>query len=246
VTDVGNPLSQSTLDELWDFDDPARSESRFREAQERETDPARRAELLTQEARAVGLQGRYDEALDLLESVEILSPAVEVRVLLEQGRVHNSSGRPTDAVPLFEGATKKAGAEGLEFLRIDALHMHAIADPGSADTHIREALALVEATDDRRTKRWAVSLHNNLGWELHDEERYDDALAEFEAAHTVALDVGTTEQEFVARWAIARCLRSLGRFREALDMQEHLAAEDPSDTYVTEEITALQAALGLA
>jgi tetratricopeptide (TPR) repeat protein len=238
------PLSQATLDELWDFGDPALSERRFLEAQESEPDEARSAELLTQEARAVGLQGRFEEAWDLLESVEILSPAVEVRVLLEEGRVHNSAGRPGDAVPLFEEAAKEAGRKGLAFLAIDALHMLAIAEPESAQTRTREALALVDATDDRRTKRWAVSLHNNLGWAFHDAEGYDDALGEFEAAHAAALDVGTTEQEFVARWAIARCLRSLGRYQEALDLQQRLAVEDPSDTYVTEEIEALHAAMG--
>ncbi len=238
------PLSQSTLDELWDFGDPVASERRFFEAQDSEPDEARSAELLTQEARAVGLQGRYEEAWDLLESVEIFNSAVEVRVLLEQGRVRNSSGRPADAVPLFEEAAKKAQRKRLAFLAIDALHMLAIAEPESAEPRTREALALVAASDDRRTRRWAVSLHNNLGWALHEAERYGDALSEFEAAHAAALDVGTAEQEFVARWAIARCLRSLGRNREALDIQDGLAAEDPSDPYVTEEIAALRTALG--
>src|SRR6478735_7055771 len=98
MTNASAPLSQAVLDELWDFGDPARSERRFLESQESESDEGRSAELLTQEARAVGLQGRYEEALDLLEDVEILNPAVEVRVLLEQGRVHNSAGRPADAV----------------------------------------------------------------------------------------------------------------------------------------------------
>jgi tetratricopeptide (TPR) repeat protein len=243
TSDLG-PVGQSTLDELWDFNDPVVSERRFLDAQEFEPDAARSAELLTQEARAVGLQGRYEEAWDLLESVEILSSVVEVRVLLEQGRVHNSSGRPADAVPLFEEAAKKATRERLDFLAIDALHMLAIADPESADARTREALELVDATDDRRTRRWGVSLHNNLGWALHNAERYDEALGEFEAAHAAALDVGTPEQEFVARWAIARCLRSLGRYQEALNLQERLAVEDSGDTYVTEEIAALHKALG--
>lgn len=237
------PVSQSTLDDLWDFGDPTRSEHRFRQAQQSEPDQARSAELQTQEARAVGLQARYEDAWDLLESIEIVNPVVEVRVLLEQGRVHNSAGRTADAVPLFEEAARKAQRERLTFLAVDALHMLAIAEPESAEARTREALALVAATDDRRTKRWAVSLHNNLGWDLHDKERYDEALGEFEAAHAAALDVGTAEQEFVARWAIARCLRSLGRNQEALNIQQRLAVEDPSDTYVTEEIAALHEAL---
>ena len=122
--------------------------------------------------------------------------------------------------------------------------MLAIADPTNARARTREALDLVDRTDDRRTKRWAVSLHNNLGWALHDSERYDEALDEFEAAREAALEFGSPEQDYVARWAIARCLRSLARYDEALDIQRKLAAEDPSDRYVAEELSALHAAMG--
>ncbi len=156
-------VHQSTLDALWDFNDPAASERRFYDAQQTEDDEARGAELLTQECRAIGLQGRHSEALDLLESGEIFNAVVEVRVLVEQGRVHNSVGRPADAVPLFEEAAKKARRKGLTFLAVDALHMLAMSDPASAEKHTADALALVAQTDDQRTKRWAVSLHNNLG-----------------------------------------------------------------------------------
>ena len=52
-------LTQTTLDELWNFEDPAVSEARFRAAA---ADPAydadERAELTTQLGRAIGLQGR--------------------------------------------------------------------------------------------------------------------------------------------------------------------------------------------
>ena len=41
------------VDALWEFDDPAGSEARFRELQ---------AEALTQRARAVGLPRRFEEA----------------------------------------------------------------------------------------------------------------------------------------------------------------------------------------
>jgi tetratricopeptide (TPR) repeat protein len=238
------PLDQATLDQLWDFDDPTRSERRFHEALQSEPDKAHREELRTQEARALGLQARYAEALHLLDDVEALTPTVEARVLLEQGRISNSSGRSADAVPLFEEALRKAKEAGHTFLAVDALHMLVIADPSNAAGRTSDAFALVEASDDDRTKRWAVSLHNNLGWALHDEERYDDALAEFDAAHAASEAFGTSEQEFVARWAVARCLRSLGRYGEALKIQERLAVEDPEDEYVVEEIEALRAALG--
>jgi tetratricopeptide (TPR) repeat protein len=237
------PLDQGSLDDLWDFDDPEQSEQRFAAARLGAMTGTQEAELATQQARALGLQGRFDEAAALLDAVSSTAPVVEVRVLLERGRLHNSAGRPADAVPLFRMAAERATDAGLTFLAIDALHMVAIADPASSETVTRQALELVATTEDRRTRRWGVSLHNNLGWALHDEGRYGDALVEFEAAHRASQDVGTAQQEFVARWAIARCLRSLGRYAEALAMQERLAEEDPSDGYVTEEIEALRAAL---
>ena len=48
--------------EMWDFDDPKKSESRFRTAL-RGADRRDQQLLMTQLARAVGLQGRYDDGL---------------------------------------------------------------------------------------------------------------------------------------------------------------------------------------
>ncbi len=142
-------MRQEWLDELWDFEDAAGSEARFREGA---------AVLQTQVARALGLQGRFDEADAVLDATD----GAPDRVLLERGRLRNSAGDPAAAIPLFEAA--KDAASSL-FLRVDALHMLAIADPERAEQHTAAALALLEGADDR-TRRWAVGLHNNLGWNL--------------------------------------------------------------------------------
>jgi tetratricopeptide (TPR) repeat protein len=121
-------LEQKTLDQLWNFDDPAGSEARFRAAAADERyDADERAELTTQLGRAIGLQGRYEEADALLDAVDADEPTVAVRVLLERGRVLNSSGHPEMAVPLFEQAAELADYLVEEFLAVDALHMLAIA-----------------------------------------------------------------------------------------------------------------------
>ena len=134
-------LNQQTLDQLWDFDDPALSEDRFRAAvSEDRYDADERAELSTQLGRAIGLQGRYEEADALLDAVDADEPTVAVRVLLERGRVLNSSGHPQMAVPLFEQAAELADHLGEEFLAVDALHMLAIADSAHAETWTRSAL----------------------------------------------------------------------------------------------------------
>lgn len=199
-------LNQQILDQLWDFDDPALSEARFRAAA---ADPAydadERAELTTQLGRAIGLQGRYEEADALLDAVDGDEPTVAVRVLLERGRVLNSSGHAQMAVPLFEQAAELADHLGEEFLAVDALHMLAIADAAHAETWTRSALEYASTVHDERTKRWLVALHNNLGWTLHDAGRCTEAMVEFQLAEQWAERIGTPRQQQLAREAIQAC-----------------------------------------
>ncbi len=199
-------LEQKTLDQLWNFDDPAGSEARLRAAAADESyDADERAELTTQLGRAIGLQGRYEEADALLDSVDADEPTVAVRVLLERGRVLNSSGHPGMAVPLFEQAAELADHLGEEFLAVDALHMLAIADSAHAETWTRSALEYASTVHDERTKRWIVSLHNNLGWTLHDAGRCTEAMVEFQLAEQWADRIGTPRQQELAREAIKAC-----------------------------------------
>lgn len=238
-------LEQAVLDELWDFGDPGASEQRLRDAAAQAGSPVLRAELDTQVARALGLQNRFDEAdavLDRIEQVAIaqVSPVVAARLALERGRVLNSSGHPTDAVALFHSAVDSARAAGSIFLEADALHMLAIADGDAAERWTREGLAALEQTLDARTRRWEVSLHNNLGWRRHDAGHPEGALSEFELALNAAQRYGTDDHRFAARWALARCLRSLGRNAEALVIQKQLATERPDDEDVLEELSILE------
>lgn len=199
-------LNQQTLDQLWAFDDPALSEARFRAAaSEDRYDADERAELSTQLGRAIGLQGRYEEADALLDAIDGDEPTVAVRVLLERGRVLNSSGHPEMAVPLFEQAAELADHLGEEFLAVDALHMLAIADSAHAETWTRSALEYASTVHDERTKRWLVALHNNLGWTLHDAGRCTEAMVEFQLAEQWAERVGTQRQQQLAREAIQAC-----------------------------------------
>ena len=69
------PLNQSDqIDALWDYDHPAESEAAFRRALEEwdaQADLDLQLELLTQIARAQGLQRRFDEAHATLDTVEV-------------------------------------------------------------------------------------------------------------------------------------------------------------------------------
>lgn len=199
-------LNQQTLDQLWNFDDPAVSEARFRAAvSEDRYDADERAELTTQLGRAIGLQGRYEEADALLDAIDGDEPTVAVRVLLERGRVLNSSGHAEMAVPLFEQAAELADHLGEEFLAVDALHMLAIADSAHAEIWTRSALEYASTVHDERTKRWLVALHNNLGWTLHDAGRCTEAMVEFQLAEQWAERVGTLRQQELAREAVQAC-----------------------------------------
>jgi hypothetical protein len=204
-------LDQKTLDRLWDFDNPELSEQRFREAMTDERyDADERAELATQLGRAIGLQGRFEEADALLDAIDGEDePTIGVRIVLERGRLLNSSGHPAMAVPLFEQAAELGDHLGEEFLAVDALHMLAIADADHAELWTRSALEYASTAHDPNTRRWMVALHNNLGWSLHGAGRLTEALVEFQLAEQWAERVGTPAQQQYARDAIAECEHAL-------------------------------------
>ena len=204
-------ITQKVLDELWDFNDPAGSERRFavEEAVPSHAD-SERAELVTQRARALGLQQRFEDGNALLESLgEPVDAAVRTRIALERGRLLNSAGRPAEAVPKFETAARTAESAGLLFLQIDALHMLAIADETQSSEWALQAIDLALAAPDDRTRRWLVSLFNNLGWSHFDAGRLNEALAAFVQAQEWAQRVGTEQQQVWAREAVDECAAAM-------------------------------------
>lgn len=204
-------LDQKTLDNLWDFDNPELSEQRFREAMADEKyDADERAELATQLGRAIGLQARFEEADALLDAIDSEDePTIGIRIILERGRILNSSGHPQMAVPLFEQAAELGDHLGEEFLAVDALHMLAIADADHAEIWTRSALEYASTAHDPNTRRWMIALHNNLGRILHRSGRLTEALVEFQLAEQWAERVGTPAQQQYAREAIAECEHAL-------------------------------------
>src|SRR5258708_33321375 len=104
-------MSQSELPEfetLWDYAEPAASEARFRQLlaeTHARSEPADRAALLTQIARAQGLQPHFDTAHATLEAALALlrqdDRRAQGRVLPERGRVVNSCGAAAITPVLF-------------------------------------------------------------------------------------------------------------------------------------------------
>ncbi|QGN31608.1 hypothetical protein [Microlunatus sp. Gsoil 973] len=194
-------ITQQRLDELWDFGNAAASEQRLRSAADEATGDER-CEYLTQVARALGLQDRFDEARTTLDGIVSDHPAVATRISLERGRVENSAGDTGGALPYFRAAADLAQRHDLEFLQIDALHMLAISDVDHEPDWTAQAVRLAAASSDERTRRWLISLHNNHGWTLYDAGDRDGAIAEFELTLELAEALGTPTQQQYAREAL--------------------------------------------
>ncbi len=239
---------------LWDFDDPAGSEARFRAALTDATHDTALS-LRTQIARTHGLRRQFSEAHRELDAVDAdlagAGPEPRVRTLLERGRTWRSSGEPARARPLFLQAEQLARTAKLEFLHVDALHMVALVqqDPeAQLDWNLR-ALAAARSARDPQARRWEASLNHNIGWALHNAARHDDALQHFDAALAARLRDGAKAQRLrEARWSVARQLRALGRHDEALarlrELEAELSAAGETDGFVPEEIAENLLALG--
>jgi len=233
------------FDLQWDFNNPAETEATFRSMLADPEDDDYRLELLTQIARCEGLQREFEKADATLDQVE---PALEgrndrqrVRYLLERGRVLNSSGQKERALPFFEEAATLAHELHEDFFEVDALHMIAIVVPSDQQMEWNlKAVAAAEKSEDERARNWLGSLYNNIGWTYHDQKKYDDALATFQKALVFRVEQGKRDNILVARWCIARCLRSLGRFDEAYMIQQELAESrelhNEPDGFVQEEL----------
>lgn len=247
---------RASLDDLWDFDDLPGSGERFRVALEHARAGGAggsTAEVLTQIARVEGLQQRFADAIATLAAAEAaLVPADErgrCRLCLERGRVANSSGAEGRGRADFMAAWELASTAGEEALAVDAAHMLGIVEPAAdAAEWNRRATALALSSSDPRARRWVASLANNMGWAAHDAGRLDEALELFRLALDERLPQGNVPTIRIARWSVARCLRSLGRAEDALDDQRALLAEHEAegttDGYVCEEIAECLLALG--
>jgi tetratricopeptide (TPR) repeat protein len=238
----------TAIDDLWDYDDPGTSEARFRaaiEVAEARGDPVTAGDARTQLARALGLQGRFDDGhviLGVVEADPTADDRVRVRVHLERGRLLRSGGDPAASVRPFAEAWKLARTLGEDGLAVDAAHMLALVDapPGVGAWH-RQALDLADTSPDPAARAWRGSLWNNIGWTRFAACDLDSALEAFETALGARREQGRPRETRVAEWCVGRCLRALGRPAAALATQGRLAVEtaaagDPEDGFVTEEI----------
>jgi tetratricopeptide (TPR) repeat protein len=241
------------IDALWDYGDPAASEGRLRHALE-SAEGDFRLELLTQIARTLSLRGRFDEAHQVLDDVETqlagAGAGPQVRYLLERGRTFNSSGDKEKARTLFAEAWDKGQASHLDGLAVDAAHMLAISCSGTQEglDWNERGLEAARASQDEKARGLIPAMLNNGAWDLHGMGRFEEALTWFEQAQSAWTARGKPEEIQIAKWSVARSLRSLGRHAEALKIQRALEEEHTlagsTDGYVFEEIAENLAELG--
>jgi tetratricopeptide (TPR) repeat protein len=211
------------------------------------------AQLLTQLGRAQGLQRKFGEAHATLDEAQNLITndlrQARIRYLLERGRVFNSSKQPEKARPLFLEAWETAMAEKEDFYAVDAAHMMGIIEPPEEQMEWNlRAIAVAEESTEQRARKWLGSLYNNMGWAVHGQGQYEKALECFEKALKYREEYGPVTEVRVARWCIARALRSLNRIEEAFTIQKALLDESERlgehDGYVYEEIAECLTVLG--
>ena len=246
------------FDSLWDYDHPGATERKFREllpAALDSRDFPYLTQLLTQIARAEGLQRKFQEAHKTLDRVEkaLLKAEADdqtrVRYLLERGRVFNSSGKPDEARPLFIQALDLAVKSKDDFNAVDAAHMMAIVEQTEKQLQWNlKALDLAENSADEKARKWRGSLYNNLGWTYFEQRQFEEALLMFEKALEFREKEADPGKILIAKWCVAKTLRMMDHTEEALEMQrglfEQYQAAGRKNGYVYEEVAECLTAMG--
>jgi tetratricopeptide (TPR) repeat protein len=243
---------QDRLRPLWDFDDLAATEKRLRDQLGRETTDGGRAEVLAELARVRGLHGDFDAGERLVDEAETTgagSPFALARADLERGRLRRSSGSPEAALPLFESAFARAVDVGHFFIAVDAAHMAALAAPDRAGfvAWTTRGVELAEAHDS--ATYWLGPLLNNLGWKYYEAGDFERALDAFRRA-LAAREANPDNRAAIeiARYAVGKTLRALGRAAEAIPLLEHTTTwaieSGAPDGWFHEELAEEYAAVG--
>ncbi len=216
-------------------------------------DPNYLGELLTQIARARGLQKDYEGAHALLDEADDILKADgcevgRVRSALERGRTLNSSGKPDASRPHFIRAYTGALKAGADLYAVDAVHMLAYILKLETDAEKEEAIAwndlaihIAQASKQERARAWLATMYQNQGYTRLQRGEYDLAMGLFENMRAFCEAQENVQRARVAKWFIGQTLRKSGKTEEALKSQlallaEYEAAGEPEAGYASEEI----------
>jgi tetratricopeptide (TPR) repeat protein len=208
--------------------------------------------VLTQLARVRGLHGDFDAGERLIEEAEATAGDSQIAlayVELERGRLRRSSGSVKASLPLFESAFGRSLEALHYFIAVDAAHMAALASPD------REGIVAwtergVELAESQVTARyWLGPLLNNLGWEYYEAGDFELALDAFQRALTAREANPESRAPIeIARYAVGKTLRALGRSAEALPLLQQATTwaieSGAPDGWFHEELAEEYAAVG--
>lgn len=244
-----DPYDVYDFDKLWDYNNPSETEKKFRDlipVLKNSNDKSAYLQLLTQTARTLGLQMKFDEAHKLLDEVEpLLSDdlyVAKIRYLLERGRTFRSSKQVEKSRDLFLKAYALAVKHNEDNYAIDAAHMLGIIEPYKEAQEWNElAMKIAEKTKDEKAKKWLGPLYNNTGWNYHDNKEYQKALEIFQKNVIWHTNKKSGQEIIFAKYCVARALRSLDKIDESLEMQSSLLTEIEEkgleqDGYIYEEL----------
>ena len=245
-------MTADRLRSLWDFDDLGVTETRMRAQLDDETTDAGRAEVLSQLARIEGLRGAFDAADRLLDAAVPLAgddAVAGARLALERGRTRRSSGDPEAARPLFDAAFATSIDAGQTFIAVDAAHMAALVAPDRDGFVAWTERGIELAGDDEDARSWLGPLYNNIGWEYYEAGEFEEALTAFGQGLAVREEASQEGQSVeIARFAVGKTMRALGRSEEAVPLLERAVAwataADAPDGWFHEELALEYAALG--
>ncbi len=241
---------------LWDFGDLDASERRLREALDEEPSAPARAEIMTQLARVEGLRGEFEAGEHLVAEAERLAgdSAVGARADRPRARPPAPLGRRRDerAPAVRVRRTNARSRRARAYLAGDAAHMAALAAPDRDGYHrVDRARRSTLAESSEEARYWLGPLLNNLGWEHYEAGEHAEALAAFERALAAREeDPESPEPIALARYAVGKALRALGRSEEAVPLVEQAVAwaesEGAPDGWYHEELALEYEAIGRA
>ncbi len=223
------------IDGLWQADNMLETESNIR-AKLPATGTtggwtAENIELLTLLARVQGLQGNLigargtlDQAQQLIsEFRSTVGPRVELRWLLEQGRIHCLTMTLAKAHDFFAQAWDLANKSNEVFFAIDsALMLSTVRPPKFQNEWLQRAMQLAQTSQDSQARLWLSQLFLLEGWHAFDFRNFEKALENFTSA--LKEPAVSETKSYPLEWSRARTLRALGRLPEALAIQEQLMA----------------------
>jgi tetratricopeptide (TPR) repeat protein len=191
-------------------------------------------EKMTQLARVYSLQEKFSESDKLLKTIkaqlnlypELERKHVEIRYLLELGRLLTIQMNPSKAIPVVNETFELARKANYTFFAIDAALLLSLISPLKKQTEILQ-WALTEAEKNQNTDAhlWLPYLFVMKAWSLFDNKQFDTALSYFEKALKLPHAPYQKNYTLMIRWSIARVIRATGDFERAINLQYELKNE---------------------